>query len=564
MKRLIGLTAIVCGFAFVSSSYADETKTFTVTGEWIFSGSEILSEKQKVMNAHEATVVITRTDINEKITPEESVVVTGSFSDGRVVLEGEIDSRTEVLISVTRGKEEPMTLQAVLVPGENTSFALWDRDNSFPSIEDELMLVGDFRIVEESDAKFTIVGDLSSIVDKDLSIARAYVTVRSSNPKTGSILSDRSNSVLLNDGRFSIEGIATEPLLVTVWVTSSQVEVFVGVANLVVESGASIRITPSTSSSSFSPGGRAAELLAYSEIKESAHSKIIESWQNSEEYIEKLEEYAEAIEITAHKATSESTSDDEQAVIEDTEQQPAKTPFEVFTEMTAIKNSVLTPIAQNLHEPILALLALELGTAGRTLDNWDKISTVLDRDLITRRVSPKRDALVAQIRVAENEKTIVAGQAAPKFTLENLDGEDVVLYDVLAENEVVLLDFWASWCGPCIEKLPKLKELHTEYQNEGFEIVLVSIDDTYDDWKQGSAAHEVPGINLGDLNGFTGDTPVDYGVTWIPTEFLIKSDGEILNRELTSEELEEILVERFGGETKPEEEAESSADEDEI
>ena len=545
MKKLIGLTAIVCGVAFVSGGYAEDAKPFTVTGEWIFSGSKTLSEKQSIANAQVTSVSITQESTNVEDAADRFVLATGSFTDGMVKLEGEIDARTKVQISVSRGEDEPMTLAAVLVPGENTSFALWDRDNSFPGVDDELLLVGDYKIVEESDAKFSIVGDLSSIVDKDLSVARAHVTVRSSNPKTGSILSDRSNAVLLDDGHFSFEGISHEPLLVDVWVYS-QVDVFVGIAYLVVESGARIRITPSTSSSSFAPGGRAAELLAYSEIKESAHSKIIESWQNSEEYVEKLDEYAHAIEIAAQKVTSDSPSEEEQTVTEDAEQQPAKTPFEVFTEMTAIKNSVLTPIAQNLDEPILALLALELGTSGRSVENWDKIATVLDKDLITRRVSPKRDALLAQIKVAENEKTIVAGQTAPKFTLENLDGEDVVLYDVLAENEVVLLDFWASWCGPCIDKFPKLKEMHTQYQNEGFEIVLVSIDDTYDDWKQGSEAHEVPGINLGDLNGFTGDTPVDYGVTWIPTEFLIKSDGEILNRALTSDELGEILADRFG------------------
>ena len=552
MRKLIGLTTVLYALLLATSGFTDQSKAFTVTGEWIVMGSGTPAEKQKVMTSQHTSVVVTRVDVGEDGTSVNLEIASGAFTDSKIVLEGEIDERTDVLISATRGEEDPMTVTAVLIPGANTSFALMDKDNSFPGIKDELLLVEDFRLVEESDAKFTIVGDLSSIVDKNLSIAVAYMTVKSSNPKDGSVIPGRLNPVLLQDGRFSIEGIASEPLVVDVWV-HSRVDSYAGIVYLVVEPGAQIRISPSKSSSSFAPGGRASELMASSEQEESLHSRVIETWQNSVEYLEKMDEYAHAIEIEAQKTTSKANTEETLSTTKDASQPPVKTPYDAFKEMSAIKNSVLTSIAQNMDEPMSALLAMELGANSRQLENWDKIASVLDKDVAARRVLPKHESLERQIRVATNEKAIVDGQRAPEFTLANLEGESVALYeDVLKKSEIVLIDFWASWCGPCIAKLPKLKEFHDAYKDEGFEIVFVSIDETYEEWKEAREAHEVPGINVADLHGFLGETPVDYGVTWIPTEFLLQSDGEILNRGLTMDELEALLVDKFGNETQQE------------
>lgn len=565
MNRLKALATAVLGVMFVWCSYADEIKTFTVTGEWIVTGSGTTGEQLEAIRDQDPTVEITGCLVDDDGTSYEYIVASSSFNDGKVLLTGEIEARTSVVISVSRGKEAPMKLSAVLIPGTRTSFALWDRDNSFPGVEDQLLLVEDFRIVEESDAKFTISGDLSSIDDKDLSLAVAYIGVGSSNPKEGSVLSKRSNQVFLKDGRFSIEGVATEPILVDVWI-HSQVDVYSGVVSVVVEPGAKIRISPSKSSSSFAPGGRASELLAHSEKEGSYHSKVIESWQNSEEYLRKMDVYAHAIEIAAQKTTADAKTEDESTKDEVVAEQITKTPYDAFKEMAAIKNSVLTSLAQNSEDdPTVALLAMELGVRSgvayaRQLESWDKVAATLDKDIVDRRVVPQRDSRARQIKVAANAKTIVAGQKAPEFTLADLEGEDVALYDVLAENEVVLIDFWASWCGPCIAKLPKLRELHAEYSEKGFEIVFVSIDDTYEDWKAGSDAHQVPGINVGDLNGFLGDTPVDYGITWIPTEFFLESDGEILNRELSTDELKQLLDDRFGSKSEEKETEDPSVD----
>ena len=536
MKRLTRLAILIPCAILIGNFCADETKTFTVSGEWIVIGSDTPVEKQKVANAQPTSVVVSRIHFADEYSPEELVIATGSFADGEVVLEGKIEERTEVIISVSRGNEDSLILNTVIAPGENTRFALLN-DKS-PEIEDLLLVVGKTRIVEESKAKFTISGDLSLIDDKDLSIALAHVVVESNNPKSDSVLPS-SDPVLLRDGRFAFEGIVSEPTLVTVRVRTLD-NAYMGSISAVVEPASQTKISPSKTSSSVNPGF-ASELMAESDSTGSIHHEIIESWQRSEEYLEKMDKYAKAMRRVTQSSKTDSKSEENA--------------HKIHMDMSLIKSSVLTPIAQNLDDPLTALLAMEYSAlhgfpVSRKLDNWNKLASVLDDDMVARRVVPQRERLEREVKVIENMHVVVAGHKAPEFTLAALDGEDVALYDVLAKHDVVLVDFWASWCGPCVEKLPKLKELHAAYKDQGFEIVFVSIDDKYDDWKEGSEKHEVPGVNVADLHGFLAQTPVDYGVVSIPTKFLIDSEGEILHRGPSMGELEYFLDDRFGSGTK--------------
>lgn len=564
MRRIIGIATVVFSVMFSGFYYAEDAKTFTVTGEWIVLGSDTTTDGEETITSLVAFVEVARTVVDEEGTLTNLTIASGSFSNGSVVLEGEIEERTDVLISVQRADEEPMTLPAVLVPSENTSFALVDNVD----LEDELMLIENFRIAEKSDAKFMITGDFNSIKDKDLSVAVAYIRVQSNNPKDGSVLSDKSNAVLLRNGRFSIEGIASEPLLVDVWV-KSRIEWYTGVTRAVVEPGARIKIFPGKSSSSFAPGGMSSLLVAHSEVRGSMHAKIIESWQSSSEYLEKMDEYAHSIEVAAQHASSDTDIETDQSTTDVSEQQFVRDPYDVFEEMEVIRNSTITDIAENWDwdDPVIGLLAMELGAlyglaSSRQLETWNKLASVLDGDLVRRRVSPHREALEL-IKIAEasnttsnaktaKTKSIIEGKQAPEFTLANLDGEDVELYDVLAENDVVLIDFWASWCAPCIASIPKLKELYADYNEKGFEIMFVSIDDTHEEWKEESVKQELPWINVGDINGFEASTALDWEITSIPTEFLIDPKGKILDRDVTPDELESLLIDRFGDKNKQE------------
>ena len=222
-------------------------------------------------------------------------------------------------------------------------------------------------------------------------------------------------------------------------------------------------------------------------------------------------------------------------------------------EIHKFKTTTLQDIARNTENPFNSLLALEMGAFGEqnakrreAIPILDEISTLLDEDIVERRVRPRRDRVMNIITAESNDDLLIRGQQVPDFELANLEDEPVALYSVLDEANVVLIDFWASWCAPCIEKFPGLKRLYTQYRDEGFEVVSVSVDSKFDDWKESSIQQSPPWINLGEIKGMEGPIAVDYGVRFLPKNYLVDTHGCILTKDLiTNSEVKEFLDAHF-------------------
>lgn len=136
------------------------------------------------------------------------------------------------------------------------------------------------------------------------------------------------------------------------------------------------------------------------------------------------------------------------------------------------------------------------------------------------------------------------GSNMNSFYAETLDGQAVSLKEVcsLEENKYVLLEFWASWCGPCRSEIPHLKEAYAEYKSKGFEIFSFTIDDSRADWEKASKQENLPWIDSGMVTK-TGPKEL-YGVTGVPANFLIDtSTGKIVAINLRGKKLTEKLVE---------------------
>ena len=119
------------------------------------------------------------------------------------------------------------------------------------------------------------------------------------------------------------------------------------------------------------------------------------------------------------------------------------------------------------------------------------------------------------------------------------------LSDYVAKNKVVLLDFWASWCTPCINEIPNLKAAYKKFKSKGFEIVSVSVDDGTDEWIKAVKDNGMNWIQLWNGEDMQNSAAVMYSITAIPATFLIDSEGTIIGRNLRDSELEEALEDYF-------------------
>lgn len=603
MKSIGVLIPLLCATSVVLAENLDSAKTFTVTGVYVADESSLLSGNatppgdQETDDWSSATVAVSYTTENEAGALESVELEAKGFVDGKVSLAGEISEPTDIVISVRTETNRSLSLSTVATPGgEEISFVLMNFQ-SFPP--DRLALVGSYRRVKDLSKKFTISGDFSSI-DKNLTSANVRVNGWGYDGN-GNQKEIGSGDMLLDDGKFVFEGEIDESDVVSIFVQGHD-PYFRSMTQAVVEQGSAIRV--------YAPDG-SNQIVAVADMEESGrHAKLIESWQQSDEYLATLQEHAEALrefeaqreaeplvidEASAGSESAANTTKNEEpakreenaeADLEETSKESSGTQNDVavaegceHVSLAKVKREVrnlsdldnlprhyylsqrlakmesdgLEHIASNAVDPFDALLAMELGAFNFRSENrkqglvvYDRIAEMLDKELVARRVAPSRDSLASYIEVNDNDKNLVPGQKAPNFKHSDLEGKDISLQDVLAENEVVLVDFWASWCAPCIAKFPEMKEFYGEYGDKGFEVLSLSIDSTWEAWEQASKVHGLPWTSLGEIEGWAGSTAHTYGVQHIPKSYLLDSEGCITQKDITLEDLEKVLANQFG------------------
>ena len=142
------------------------------------------------------------------------------------------------------------------------------------------------------------------------------------------------------------------------------------------------------------------------------------------------------------------------------------------------------------------------------------------------------------------ERTEV-GQPYIDFTMNNIEGEAVSLSDLIGDNELLMIDFWAAWCPDCRAENPNIVAVYNDFKDKGLDIISVSLDTDKNAWIKAIDNDNLSWENhVSELKGWDCSAATDYGVAWIPQNFLIDIDGNIVAKNLNGDDLR-IFVENY-------------------
>lgn len=183
----------------------------------------------------------------------------------------------------------------------------------------------------------------------------------------------------------------------------------------------------------------------------------------------------------------------------------------------------------------------------QVLDNTEKTIAEIERlkkELPETELAKGADQMIESIKAQEEgkkiQRSLAQGTKFPPFEVKSLEGKPLKLEDY--KNKVVLIDFWATWCGPCIAELPNVKDAYEKHHGKGFEIIGISLDQSEEKLKEFIKSKEMPWPQYFDGKGWQNALAVKYGVNSIPATYLLDREGKIIGQGLRGEQLEKAVA----------------------
>ncbi len=160
-------------------------------------------------------------------------------------------------------------------------------------------------------------------------------------------------------------------------------------------------------------------------------------------------------------------------------------------------------------------------------------------NVFTQTIPKSKYTVLLDNRLKSHRSTAI-GSLAPDFALPTPDGGSVSLSSL--RGKYVLIDFWASWCGPCRQENPNVVRMYNVYKDKGFEIFGVSLDQSRDKWLKAIADDKLTWPHVSDLKGWQSSAAELYGITAIPQTVLVDKEGKIIAKGLRGADLEKKIA----------------------
>ncbi len=148
--------------------------------------------------------------------------------------------------------------------------------------------------------------------------------------------------------------------------------------------------------------------------------------------------------------------------------------------------------------------------------------------------------------LAENMYPVAKGEKYMDIELTDETGKTVHLSDYVKPGQYNMLEFWASWCGPCRGEIPHLRHVHKIYPNTEFNLVSISIDEREKDWKKALKQENMIWTQLNDRKGMNGPVVTKYKVYGVPYSLILDGEGRVVAGGVRGAELDDVLIELIG------------------
>ena len=361
-------------------------------------------------------------------------------------------------------------------------------------------------------AGYVIVGDVGEAVESgEVTLARPGAAPGASHELT---------RAPIRDGHFRIVGDVTDNVGVVSLTAEDSAGDHRGSARFILEPG-EIRIRYVNPVSGFAADGGP------------YNQRVIGSWQESDEYQLALADYAD---VMAAKADLEPGPEQDAFMAE---------AVRVRNGLTRIRGRALRTIALADDDPLVSFLAIAMGGLSGTqaLERLNELEAITQLPASAIDLRTRNETLN---RISTRTRFIRAGDKIGDFAAAGLDGETYRLEDALAENKLVLVEFWASWCGPCRADVPNLKAAVEQYGDRGFAVFAFSLDTDREDWEDASLEDGITWINTCDLKGYDSPISEEFAVRMVPMNLLVDTNGVVVDMHARGERLMETLAEMLG------------------